>query len=60
MVEVKGGGGEGERKGGGVWAGGWGGDSNADFHSSNPGGYEGQAKEGGWRQGVRVEGWREE
>lgn len=46
---MKGEGGGGGRKGGGVYTGGWGGDSNADFHSSNPGATEGKQGEGGVR-----------
>ena len=37
--------------GGGVYTGGWGGDSNADFHSSNPGATKGKQGE----DGVKVE-----
>lgn len=40
---------EGGREGSGFYTGGWGGDSNADFHSSNPGATKGKQGEDGVR-----------
>lgn len=45
-----------EEEGRGVYTGGWCGDSNADFHSSNPGATKGKQGE----DGVRVSGWKVE